>query len=161
MTPWFYETIIDILSSTYRYSLILSLALQPYSGEAEEYDNLFSTHSTFLWKYCGNDSEMVQKTGPLQHFMAASAIFILTLCWGPESINRLCMLCHSWSSGCEHSDQLWDDVAGLCEQEQWEDKVPPPGSCAGVEACAFSCTEDKPRIVPGHRPCWCFISWLG
>lgn len=32
------ETIIDILSSTYRYSLILTLALQPYSAEAEEYD---------------------------------------------------------------------------------------------------------------------------
>lgn len=50
----------------------------------------FSTHSTFLWKHCGNDSEMLQNTGPLWHFMAASAVFVSTHCWGPESTSRLC-----------------------------------------------------------------------
>lgn len=33
---------------------------------------------------------MLQNTGPLWYFMAASAVFVSTHCWGPESTSRLC-----------------------------------------------------------------------
>lgn len=33
---------------------------------------------------------MLQNTGPLQHFMVASAVYVSTLCWGPESLTKLC-----------------------------------------------------------------------